>query len=301
MAKSFIVEGARKSDGAEQSLVIEADDAEQAEQIGNVRGLFVSSCRPAADPAVRPVSHLPPGPSFSLADRLKSMSARTKGVVAGVLAVCLAVGGWRLIRAKSQSPTTHGSNASENQLKSLALLKRLQSKVEVGMQFADYNSSLANTWADVKSLVDMPDSGSNAQLGDCLAEVIDDYKSASESWNQLIAPGRDDEDRRLEVEAAQIEAMHEGPAQRRARVENEIQTNRKALITSYQNKLKRQTAFSMADAAIIKADAVVEGDGAKEAQAQALILKFQAELKADIAKSDDDYLHPKDSGATSPQ
>jgi hypothetical protein len=48
MAKSFIVEGARKTDGTEQRLVIEADDSEQAEQIGNVRGLFVSSVKLAS-------------------------------------------------------------------------------------------------------------------------------------------------------------------------------------------------------------------------------------------------------------
>ena len=42
----FIVEGARKDNGQEQRINIEADDAAQAEQIAGIRGMFVSAVRP---------------------------------------------------------------------------------------------------------------------------------------------------------------------------------------------------------------------------------------------------------------
>ncbi len=51
MATRFIVEGARKDTGAEQQLVVEANDAAQAEQIANIRGLFISAVRPIESPA----------------------------------------------------------------------------------------------------------------------------------------------------------------------------------------------------------------------------------------------------------
>ena len=47
MATRFVVAGARKDTGVDQELEIEADDAGQAEQIAKIRGLFVSSVRPA--------------------------------------------------------------------------------------------------------------------------------------------------------------------------------------------------------------------------------------------------------------
>ena len=56
----FIVEGARKDNGLEQHLVIDADDAAQAEQIAGIRGIFVSSVHPinvqgsSAAPSSRP-------------------------------------------------------------------------------------------------------------------------------------------------------------------------------------------------------------------------------------------------------
>ena len=46
MGTQYVVEGARKDTGVEQQLVIEADDAEQAECIANGRGLFTSAVRP---------------------------------------------------------------------------------------------------------------------------------------------------------------------------------------------------------------------------------------------------------------
>ena len=46
MGTQYVVEGARKDTGVEQQLVIEADNAEQAECIANGRGLFISAVRP---------------------------------------------------------------------------------------------------------------------------------------------------------------------------------------------------------------------------------------------------------------
>ena len=58
MASRFVVAGARKDTGVDQELVVEADDAGQAEQIAGIRGLLVSSVR-SADAPERPVP-IPP-------------------------------------------------------------------------------------------------------------------------------------------------------------------------------------------------------------------------------------------------
>lgn len=57
MATRFIVEVARKDTGAEQQLVIDADDPGQAEQVANSRDFLVAAVRPAEilAPAVSPV------------------------------------------------------------------------------------------------------------------------------------------------------------------------------------------------------------------------------------------------------
>jgi len=55
MARRFVVDGARKDTGAEQQLVIEANDAAWAEHIASLRGLLVSSVheQPEQVPAVQ--------------------------------------------------------------------------------------------------------------------------------------------------------------------------------------------------------------------------------------------------------
>src|ERR1700733_3999817 len=51
MPTHFIVEGATKDTGMERQLMIEAEDAGQAEQIADLQGLFVSAVRPVQSSA----------------------------------------------------------------------------------------------------------------------------------------------------------------------------------------------------------------------------------------------------------
>lgn len=57
MGTQFVVEGAEKDTGIEQQLVLEADDAEEAERTANARGLFVYAVRPVEStvPSMSPV------------------------------------------------------------------------------------------------------------------------------------------------------------------------------------------------------------------------------------------------------
>jgi hypothetical protein len=203
------------------------------------------------------------------------------------VAVIAIVGGGAFWLAKSKFNPTPRTQASANQLNALTALKRLQAKVEIGVNFSTYSDSLANTWADVKALTETSDPLANSHLTECLAESIDDYKAASDSWDRIVAPQDDDLDRRLAVDAAKIDAMYDGPRKSMMALANEQQIERKKIIDESKSKLVRLASWQKADYAIAKAEAIIAGDAAKEAELQALISKSDADLKSDLGKLDD--------------
>lgn len=147
------------------------------------------------------------------------------------------------------------------------MLKRLQAKVETGLVFRDYSTALADTWADVKPLLENPDPSANPRLTECLTTTIDYYKAASDAWNRVIAP----QDYDLEAtEAGRRLEWHK-------------------LLRKHKNEWIRLFSWAMADATIEKAQAVMMGDAAKEAQKQSQIEKLQADMKRELDKINQKY------------
>jgi hypothetical protein len=181
------------------------------------------------------------------------------------------------------------ATASANQLKALGALKRLQARIEVGVDFRDYSSQLANTWADVKALIEPPEPLANPHLQECLLEAIDDYKVANDSWSRIVVPQDDDVDRQLAVQAAKIDAMWDGPAKSLMALENEQQIRVKRMTDRHKNEFTRMASWHLATAVIGKAEAVVAGDSAKEARLHAMVVEIQADLKTQLEKYDAEY------------
>lgn len=89
----FIIEGARKDDGREARIKLEAEDATQAEQIASIRGVFVSTVRPAdtptssvpyAAPASNPLSSPAQMPAPG-----RAIAIIAVGVILGVIGLAL--------------------------------------------------------------------------------------------------------------------------------------------------------------------------------------------------------------------
>ena len=91
MARQFIVQGARKDNGEESQLVIEANDAAQAEQIASIRGLFVSSVQPANVPSAPTQPTRSESPSSPAPSSFARSSGAGKFVGLAVISVIAAV------------------------------------------------------------------------------------------------------------------------------------------------------------------------------------------------------------------
>ena len=158
---------------------------------------------------------------------------------------------------------------SENQKKAMTYLKRLDAKLDMGLDFRTYSSELADTWADVKPLAETPDPGANPRVWGCITAAMDYYKAAGDAWNNIIAPHDQDSD---------LEATESG---------YRLQWHK--LLRKHKNELVRQYSWKMAHTTIEAAEAAMAGNGEQEAQKQDEIRKMQAELKRSLADIDQQY------------
>jgi len=141
--------------------------------------------------------------------------------------------------------------------KALARLKRLQAKVEAGLNFSDYSKEFADTWADVKPYLDSQDSTINPGLSATIALSCTYYKAANDAWSRVIAPQDSD-----------IEATETG-----------YDLERHKLIRSHKNEMIRLYSWKMGDYAIALAEAEIAGDVSKAATAKTLIDQVKKALE----------------------
>jgi hypothetical protein len=234
-------------------------------------------CRDCAVPVVSPIRGVPASSRTRSPNMLHTARDQTRmsgplwiatgitiAAVIGTATVLL----WAALKApKVQTPPSQPTPpvavrpmASENQKKALATLKRLQSKVEVGMNFRDYSSALADTWADIKPLLEANDASASQRLAACLSEAIGYYKTAGDAWNRIVVPQDDD-----------LRAREQG-----------YKLRRDQLLRKQENECVRLFSWQMADACIKRAEAVLAGDRTGERQELTNITRIKADLKTEL-------------------
>ena len=180
----FIVEGARKDNGQEQRIEIEADNAAQAEQIAGIRGMFVSAVRPitaSSSPTSPPM--LPPKPRSGA------------GIVVGLVIMGVLAGIGFLVMAGNgifDSETYQGKSIKEwlvlaadkdtdTRCKAVQALGRMQSP---RAKDAVKNAALTDYWWEVRAtaLQGYPSLSDDEEL-----RVLQDMaKSANASYTKAV-------------------------------------------------------------------------------------------------------------------
>lgn len=81
----------------------------------------------------------------------------------------------------------HAQSAKE----ALEALKKLESRVQVGISYKDYGPALGETHYKVKMFLESPDSNKNPMLAKSIGKALQHYTYANEIWGIKIAKGSD--------------------------------------------------------------------------------------------------------------
>lgn len=81
----------------------------------------------------------------------------------------------------------HAQSAKE----AIEALKKLESRVQVGISYKDYGPALGETHYKVKMFLESPDSKKNPMLTKSIGKALQHYKFANDIWGVKIAKGSD--------------------------------------------------------------------------------------------------------------
>ena len=77
-------------------------------------------------------------------------------------------------------------NAPQSAQSALNAVKKLEARVEVGVNYADYSRAVGEAWGDVKIFIESADGKSVPEFSLLLTKAIEDYKLASDIWQNKI-------------------------------------------------------------------------------------------------------------------
>jgi hypothetical protein len=68
----------------------------------------------------------------------------------------------------------------------LNALKKLEARIEVGVNYLEYSRVVGETWGEVKVFIESPDGKSLSEFNELLTRAVNDYKMAMEIWQNKI-------------------------------------------------------------------------------------------------------------------
>ena len=82
--------------------------------------------------------------------------------------------GYTILSRKSEAP-----QAAWDALKTI---KQLQARTETGVTYTQYVDAVGKAWMEVKPFVESPDGKKYSEFASLLTNIIDQYKAATETW-----------------------------------------------------------------------------------------------------------------------
>ena len=99
----------------------------------------------------------------------------------------------RKLQAEEQSKAARRKEAASayqnlppSAREALNMIKRIDARVEIGINYADYSSIVGEAWAEVKLFIESPEGQKLPEYCMLLAKAVDDYKLALDIWRAKI-------------------------------------------------------------------------------------------------------------------
>ena len=157
-------------------------------------------------------------------------------------------------------PSPDEMDASEEQLLALKALQQLAARVEIGVNFRDYSAALADTWVAIKPHLEKR--GGNALLATALRQTVEYYRTAADSWNQIVSPNNTD--LQLKAEGYRLERL--------------------VMARRHSHQTTRQAAWGMARITLLMCEEIIAGNAEAVTAARAARAEMATALSARLAE-----------------